>query len=112
MKPSDERKESLAVVWIAEAEPATYSLAAAARLGGVHPELLRHYWRLGLFGEPRGAEPVFDAGAVHTLRRFEHYRRAGGIDRRTLRLLFGLWRELEELRGELRILRERPFGTG
>jgi DNA-binding transcriptional MerR regulator len=99
---------SLTLVRVTEASPATYSLEAAARLAGVHPEMLRYYCRLGLFGEARArpeTELVFDDDALYELRRFEHYRRHHGVNRRTLRLLCGLWREIERLQTELRFLR-------
>ena len=98
----------LALVRVTEITPATYSLEAAAQLADVHPEMLRYYCRLGLFGhtlaEP-GAEPIFDDDALYELRRFEHYRRHHGVKRRTLRLLCGLWREVDRLQKEIRFLR-------
>ena len=93
---------------VTEVGGATYSIEAAARLGGVHPEMLRHYCRLGLFGDGREwskAEPVFNDDALYELRRFEHYRRQHGVNRKTLRLIFGLCREVERLQKELRFLR-------
>ena len=101
-------KYSLTVVRVTEAAPATYSLDAAARLGGVHPEMLRHYCRLGLFGEARArpeSELNFDDDALYELRRFEHYRRRHGVNRKTLRLICSLWREVERLQAEVRFLR-------
>ena len=98
----------LALVRVTEITPATYSLEAAAELADVHPEMLRYYCQLGLFGEAR-AQPsgqlVFDDDAIYELRRFEHYRRHHGVNRKTLRLLCGLWHEVESLRAELRFLR-------
>lgn len=102
------QKYSLTLVRVAEAGPATYSLEAAAGLAGVHPEMLRYYCRLGLFGEARArpeTEPVFDDDAIYELRRFEHYRRHHGMNRKTLRLVCGLWREIERLQNEIRFLR-------
>ena len=98
----------LALVRVTETTPTTYSLESAAQLADVHPEMLRYYCQLGLFGEAR-AQPniqlVFDDDAIYELRRFEHYRRQHGVNRKTLRLLCGLWREIESLRAELRFLR-------
>ena len=99
---------SLTLVRVAEAGPATYSLEAAARLADVHPEMLRYYCRLGLFGAERArpeAELIFDDDALYELRRFEHYRRHHGVDRKTLRLICGLRREVERLQSEVRFLR-------
>ena len=89
-------------------QPATYSLETAAHLPAIHPEMLWYYCRRGLYGEARArsqTEPVFDDDALYELRRFEHYRRHHGVDRKTLRLLCDLWREVERLRRELRFLR-------
>lgn len=101
-------KSSLVLVRVTEAGPATHSLETAARVAGVHPEMLRYYCRQGLFGEARAqpdAELVFDDDALYELRRIEHYRRHLGVDRRTLRLLCGLWREVDRLESEVRFLR-------
>ena len=107
-EPVVPEKYSLTVVSVTEAGPMTYPLEAVARLAGVHPEMLRYYCRLGLFGEARArpeAELVFDDDALYELRRFEHYRRHHGVNRQTLRLICDLWRELERLETELRFLR-------
>jgi len=111
MSTSDPRGEHpLTLVLVTEIGPTTYSLEAAARLAGIHPEMLRYYCRLGLFGAAR-ARPetalIFDDDALYELRRFEHYRRHHGVNRRTLRLICDLSREVERLQAELRFLR-RP----
>ena len=103
---------SLVIIRLDEAAPATYSIETAAELVGVHPEMLRHYCKLGLLGEDHAhaeaqAELVFDDDALYELRRFEHYRQKQGINRKTLRLMCGLWREVERLQSELRFLRGR-----
>jgi DNA-binding transcriptional MerR regulator len=106
--PALTEKYSLTLVRVITASPATYSLEVAARLADVHPEMLRYYCRLGLFGEARarpGAELIFDDDALYELRRFEHYRRHHGLNRKTLRLICGLWREIERLQAEVRFLR-------
>jgi DNA-binding transcriptional MerR regulator len=98
------------LIRVTEISPATYSLETAARLAGVHPEMLRYYCQLGLFGEARvqpESDLTFDDDALYELRRFEHYRRHHGVSRKTLRLLCGLWREVEQLQTELRFLRTR-----
>jgi DNA-binding transcriptional MerR regulator len=99
---------SITLVRAAPESPPVYSLEEAARLAGVHPAMLGYYCRLGLFGESRAvadAELEFDDDALFELRRFEHYRRHHGVDRKTLRLICGLRRELERLQTELRFLR-------
>jgi DNA-binding transcriptional MerR regulator len=100
---------TLTQVTLVPAEPAVYSLAAAAHLAGVHPELLRYYCRLGLLGEAHArpeTEPVFDDDAIYELRRIEHYRRHHGVNRQALPLICGLWREIERLQAELRFRRD------
>ena len=106
--PTSPENFSLTLVRVTEASPAVYSLEAAAHLAGVHPEMLRYYCQLGLFGEARArpeAGLVFDDDALYELRRFEHFRRDYGMNRRTLRLISGLWREVERLEAEVRFLR-------
>ena len=108
-EPSFSGKFALTLALVTEVSPTTYSLETAARLAGVHPELLRYYCRLGLFGEartPPEAELIFDDDALYELRRFEHYRRHHGVNRQTLRLICGLWREVDRLQAELRFLRD------
>ena len=100
---------ALVLLDVTEAGPATYSLEDAARLGGVHPEMLRYYCRLGVFGETHAqteAELEFDDDALFELRRFEHQRRHHGIDRNTLRLICGLRRDVGRLQAEVRFLRD------
>lgn len=90
--------------------PVRYSLGVAADLTGVHPDLLRYYCRLGLFGPDAadpGREPIFDDDALYVLRRIEHYRRQHGVNRQALPLLHALERDVERLEGELRFLRGR-----
>jgi hypothetical protein len=99
---------SLTLVRVAVESPAAYSLEMAAQLAGVHPELLRYYCRLGLFGEGRAraeVDPVFDDDALYELRRLENYRRDHRVDRQTFRLIAGLHREVERLQAEVRFLR-------
>jgi DNA-binding transcriptional MerR regulator len=108
--PDPAARYSVTLVRVAEVGPATYSLEVAAGLAGVHPDRLRYYCQLGLFGEARahpGTELIFDDDALYELRRFEHYRRQHGVNRKTLRLICGLWREVERLQAEVRFLRER-----
>ena len=107
--PPESHGMSLVIVSLRTAGPATYPLETAARLAGVHPEMLRHYCRLGLFGDALAqpdAELMFDDDALYELRRFEHYRRHHGINRKTLRLICGLWHEIDRLQTELRFLRQ------
>jgi DNA-binding transcriptional MerR regulator len=107
-EPVFPERYSLTLVRVTEASPATYSLEAAARLSGVHPEMLRYYCRLGLFGDARArpeTELIFNDDALYEVRRFEHFRRHHGVNRKTLRLICRLWREVERLQAEVRFLR-------
>ena len=100
---------SLTLVCVTETGPSTYTLETAADLAGIHPEMLRYYCRFGLFGDVGAtpdAELIFDDDAIYQLRRFEHYRRNNRVSRKTLRLIFSLWRDIELLQTELRYLRE------
>jgi putative ubiquitin-RnfH superfamily antitoxin RatB of RatAB toxin-antitoxin module len=103
-----ERKYPLVLVSLREAGPSTYSIEDAARMAGIHPELLRHYCRLGIFGRSmaaKDADPVFDDDSLYELLRFEHFRRFHGWNRRTARLICNLLREVERLQAELRFRR-------
>jgi DNA-binding transcriptional MerR regulator len=83
----------------------TYSLDEAAQVADVHPELVRYYCRLGLFGSDRAdskSEPVFDDDAVYELRRIEHYRRHYGVNRSALPLISRLLHEVARLEAEVR----------
>jgi len=90
------------------AQPATYSLEDAARHAGLHPELLRHYCRLGVFAATSlspDREPRFDDNALFAMRRFEQHRRRHKLDRNTARLIHHLQCEVERLQAEVRLLR-------
>lgn len=102
------RKQSWVIVAPDETASAPYSVEEAARLAGVHPDLLRHYHQRGLVfaaGATAGGEPVFDDQALYTARRIEHLRRRHGASLSSLPLLCELLREVEELRAEVRFLR-------
>ncbi len=101
---------ALIPVAVREFGPATYSLADAALVAGMPPELLRYYCRIGLCGEARTqpkADLTFDDAALYELTVLERYRRRHGLDRPTLRLIGGLQREVERLQTEVRYLRAR-----
>jgi hypothetical protein len=95
---------------IRESGRSTYSVDDAAALSGLHPELVRYYCRIGLFGPSRAdaaSEPVFDDDAIYELRRIEHYRRHYGVSRRALPLISGLLHEVARLEAELRFTQAR-----
>ena len=88
--------------------PALYSLATAAHLTGMNPEMLRHYCRLGLLGAARRdkqPEPTFDDDALYEIRRIEHCRRHHGAGLQVMPLICDLWREVDRLQAELRFRR-------
>ncbi|MCC5023434.1 MAG: MerR family transcriptional regulator [Candidatus Synoicihabitans palmerolidicus] len=70
-----------------------HTLDEAARVVGMHPERLRHYCRLGVFGPALAhddREPQFDDDRLYELRRFEHFRQRLGVNPDALRLLCDL----------------------
>ena len=102
-------KHSLKLVSVSATSSETYSLEDASRLSGLHPELIRYYCQQGLLGnELAGSqtELIFDDNALYELRRYEHYRQHHGLNRRTLRLLCHLWREVDRLQIQLRFQRK------
>lgn len=107
--PIKSHDHTFALVRVMDARTASYSLDEAAQLAGVHPDMLRYYCQVGVLGQERErdeSELLFDDDALYELRRFEHYRRYHGVDRRTLRLICGLWREVARLQTEVRSLRK------
>ena len=88
--------------------PVLFSLEDTADLTGIHPDLLRYYWRTGLIEVRRGeleSDLFFDETALHEIRRIEHYRRHLGVGRRALPLLCELQRESSRQRIKLHFLR-------
>ena len=103
-----ESRYPLVLVRLRHAGPSNHSVDDAARMAGIHPELLRHYCRLGILRVSMAtpeAEPVLDDDSLFELLRFEHYRRHHGLNRRTARLICDLLREVERLQAELRFRR-------
>ncbi|MDI1337872.1 MAG: chaperone modulator CbpM [Lacunisphaera sp.] len=94
----------------AESDRTPYSLAVAARLAAVHPDLLAHYCRIGLLGAARinpEPEPVFDDNTLYAVRRIEDFRSHHGVNLHALPLVCDLLREIEQLHTEVRFLRDR-----
>jgi DNA-binding transcriptional MerR regulator len=103
---------TLALVCLPSGASAFFSLEDAARLTGVHPEMLRYYTRVGLVESHSGKlenELCFDESALNEIRRIEHYRRHLGVGRRALPLICELHRTSERLKIELRFLRSPQF---
>lgn len=86
-----------------------YSLDVAAQLAGVPRRSILIYCRAGLvrsvFQPPYGVM-AFTEEAIHTVRRIEHVRVNHGTDLTLLKALFDLLEEVEQLRSELRFLRQ------
>ena len=88
--------------------PVWFSLESAARLTGVHPEMLRYYCRAGLVDSLHGfadGEPGFEEAALQEVRRIEHYRRHLAVSRRALPLVCELRRNAEKQHIEIQFLR-------
>jgi len=88
--------------------PVMFSLETAARVTGVHPEMLRYYCRAGLIACLPGLaddEPTFGEGALEEVRRIEHYRRHLAVSRRALPLVCELRRNAERQHIEIQFLR-------
>ena len=99
--------QTLTLVCLPSNASVLFSLADTADLTGVHPDMLRYYWRSGLIqvrpGEP-DSELFFDEDALHEIRRIEHYRRHLGIGRRALPLICQLQRKAARQQIELHFL--------
>ena len=98
---------TLTLVRVPSDDQGFFSFHDLARLTGVHPELLRYYYRRGLIEAHAGGaedDPLFGQDALSEIRRIEHYRRFLGVNRRALPLLCELRREGERQQIELRFL--------
>lgn len=101
---------SLVSVHFAEPGQNIYDLSTAAELAQLHPDIVLHYWRLGLLPAARvdaGDLPAFDDNGVYELRRIEHFHRHHGVNRQALPLVMRLVHDLERLQAEVRFLRSR-----
>lgn len=98
---------TLTLVCVPSGAPVLISLDAAARLTGVHREMLLYYHDSGLIDALQGmaaAGLFFEEGAPEESRRIEHYRRHLGVGRRALPLVCELRREADRLDIDLRFL--------
>ena len=88
--------------------PPLFSLDTVAGLTGVHPEMLRYYWRAGLIDALHSLSEIelfFEESALHEIRRIEHYRHHLAVSRRALPLICELRREAERQHIEIQFLR-------
>jgi DNA-binding transcriptional MerR regulator len=86
---------------------ASYSLETVARLAQVSRYQVALYCKYGLV-TPLDPEDhwVFDAAAIRTVRRLEDLRERYGVNLAGTRLLMQLLQEIDDLRTEVRFLRE------
>jgi len=99
---------TLTLVALPDDAPVLFSLEAATSLTGVHPEMLRYYWRAGLidaFHSISESELVFEESALHEIRRIEHYRRHLAVSLRALPLICELRRNAERQHIQIQFLR-------
>ena len=86
-----------------------YSRDVAAYIAGVPRRSILIYCRAGfvraVFQPPHGVM-AFTEEAIHAVRRIEHVRAMHGPDLTLLKTLFDLVEEVENLRAELRFLRQ------
>lgn len=92
----------LTLICVPHSELSAYSLEATAQLTGVHPEMLRHYCRLGLLGvQPDDRDPIFNQDGLAAIRRIEHYRHVDGVNLAALPLVCELVKRVKRLELEL-----------
>ena len=98
------------IVTTEENPEGVFDLERASDLSGLHPEMILEFIRAGLVHvrkpEPAG-DPQFDEVGITRLRQIERMRRKERMSLRTLCLILHLLDRIEELDGELRLLRER-----
>jgi DNA-binding transcriptional MerR regulator len=104
-----DRSELIGTVQVFEPEPGqSYSLEAAAHLAGVSRRTVLLYSNAGLIRptiDPDYGGLRFSEQAILTMRRGEAMRSSYGMDLAGIQLVFGLLREVEDLREELRFHR-------
>ncbi len=91
-----------------EEQNATYTVETVAKITRLSTERIVLYYREGLVEPVAPAEPLlFDDRAVHQLRRIAFLLSEYELNHRGLRTMAALMNEVENLRAELRFLRER-----
>jgi MerR family transcriptional regulator/heat shock protein HspR len=105
---SDAVREPALALFEPEAH-ASYSLETAARLAGISRYRVALYCRHGFIApavDPMDGGWRFDGQAVRTVRQLEQFREQFGVNLEGTRLLLSLAHEIDELRRELRHVRE------
>ena len=86
-----------------------YSIETASRLSHVSRRMIAIYCQQGLVSpvmDPASSGWVFNDEGVRRLRRIEHLREACGMNLAAIGMVLGLLDEVEDLRRELRFLRQ------
>ena len=110
MKKPDSRKRTMSrAVEVFQPQPnMLYSLDVAAHLAGVPRRAILIYCRAGLV-QPVNLPPygamAFSDEAIHAVRRIEQVRAMHGLNVSLLKIMFDLLAEVENLRAEVRFLR-------
>ena len=87
-----------------------YSLDATARIAGIPRRSILIYCRAGLVHpviQPPYGIMEFTEEAIYTLRRVEYLHAVHGLELTWIKTLFDLVNEVEQLRAEVRFLRDR-----
>jgi DNA-binding transcriptional MerR regulator len=82
-----------------------FNLTITASHCEIHPDLIRHYCRIGLVRPAARDEeknPYFDDDGIYWIRQIRELNREGEVGQRTLRVILDLRRQVEELKRELR----------
>jgi DNA-binding transcriptional MerR regulator len=93
-----------------EESEAIYTIETVSRLTRIPEEDIVIYHRTGVISSTRGGDGsqlLFDETAVHQLRRVAFLLAEYEMNRAALKLVSGLFQEIESLRAELRFLREK-----
>jgi DNA-binding transcriptional MerR regulator len=94
---------------VSPSNQAPYSLEELARLGGVSPALVQHYFEEGLLEATAGHARTawfFDDNALFELRLIQRLRRELGVNIAGIAVIRELQRQIDELTAELAHLRE------
>jgi DNA-binding transcriptional MerR regulator len=82
-----------------------FDLTVTASHCEIHPDLIRHYCRIGLVqpaARDEAKNPYFDDDAIYWIRQIRELNREGEVGQRALRVILDLRRQVEELKRELR----------
>lgn len=114
MNPNPSRKRNAvplrehALVLFQPDSQSRYTLETVARLAHVSRHRVAVYCKYGVVvpaADPTEQGWSFDASAIRTVRQLEQFRTRFGVNPVGARLLLGMTREIDELRRELRFVR-------